>query len=56
MHPMQMMQPVCLHLWQQWANSLELAEFSYCICGGITSLLPSPLCTMQVAPVLLVSW
>ena len=26
MHLMQMMQPVCLHLWQQWANSLELDE------------------------------
>ncbi len=25
-HLMQMMQPVCLHFWQQWATSFELAE------------------------------
>ncbi len=57
MHLMQMMQPVYLHFWQQWATSLELAELQlYNNCGGITSMLPSTLCTMQVAHVLFVSW
>ena len=53
---MQMMQPVCLHFWQQWATSFELAELQLLYCGGNISMLPSTFCTMQVAHVLFVFW